>query len=78
MAERLESFTFKHGGGKDAYPWDEWMDGTVWKLVRGEDFDCPARTFQTRAHMAARHRGDIKFRTNTIDENTIVIQAYKP
>ncbi len=45
MAERLESFEFgKKGSGK--YPWDKWMDGSIWVATRGVDFDVTAESFR--------------------------------
>src|SRR5215210_7820044 len=34
MARRLETFPAATGA---RYPWDEWLDGSVWERVRGSD-----------------------------------------
>ena len=35
MARRLEAFP---ASASARYPWDQWLDGSPWELVRGEDF----------------------------------------
>lgn len=30
-------------GPKFSYPWDEWTDGRVWEITRGEDFQVSTR-----------------------------------
>lgn len=42
MAERIEPFT-PRSGRPPSYPWDEWMDGSTWRIERGVDFEIPAR-----------------------------------
>ena len=44
MAEKLSKFDWTSQsklteGDKAVYPWDDWMDGDIWQLVYGEDFD---------------------------------------
>lgn len=44
MATKLKSFDFTAPSkltmsDKATYPWDEWLDGDVWQLTSGEDFD---------------------------------------
>lgn len=76
MAERLEEFTF-NGHGTSKYPWDEWLDGSPWRLDNKADF--PGTTpsnFRISAHNVARKRG-LKVRAQ-VDGEEIVIQAYKP
>ena len=43
MAERLLTFDFTKPSAltkadKAIYPWDEWLDGDIWKLTEGVDF----------------------------------------
>lgn len=58
-----------------AIPWDEWLDGSIWRLRRGEDFDVSAPTIQKRAHPAAQSRG-LRVQTSVEDDDTIVLRAY--
>jgi hypothetical protein len=44
MAEKLTRFDWTAPsrlteGEKAVYPWDEWLDGDIWQLTQGEDFD---------------------------------------
>lgn len=58
MARRIDEFSFSGGGGRDSvYPWDDWLDGGVWELRRGEDFTISAANFQSSAYTSARSRG---------------------
>jgi hypothetical protein len=55
MAERISDAELPPAPGK--YPWDEWLDGSTWKLTPGEDFTIPAGNMTSQAHQAARTRG---------------------
>jgi len=46
-----------------AYPWDLWMNGAVWKAVRGEDFHTDAARFAAALHGRARRR-NLRVRTH--------------
>jgi hypothetical protein len=37
MAERITTFAPLRGR-RPIYPWAEWMDGSAWRITRGEDF----------------------------------------
>ena len=44
MATKLKTYDFSAPSkltmsDKATYPWDEWLDGDIWQLVWGEDFD---------------------------------------
>ena len=39
------------------YPLELWMDGSIWEIVRGEDFEGTPRHMQARLHHYASHRG---------------------
>ena len=43
MAEKLRTFDFEKpseltSSEKIQYPWDQWLDGDIWQLTQGEDF----------------------------------------
>jgi hypothetical protein len=38
-------------------PWNEWLDGRKWRLVRGVDYNCDETRMARRARQAARRRG---------------------
>ena len=74
MAEILEDFEFTHRGSAK-YPWDLWLDGQVWKIIRGTDYQCASASMRTAAFLAARTRNK-NVRTNMImDGKAIVVQA---
>jgi hypothetical protein len=75
MAEVLDGFPKGNRKGKRNDPkWNQWLDGRVWKLVRGVDFSCAPQSFRANAHSRAECRG-LKIR-GVIDGDIIVIQAY--
>lgn len=45
MAEKLKTFNFAAPSAitaatdKAVYPWEEWLDGDIWQLTEGEDFN---------------------------------------
>lgn len=44
MAEKLRTFDFDKpseitSSEKRSYPWEQWLDGDIWRLEQGEDFD---------------------------------------
>lgn len=77
MAKKLRNYDFGNRyreNGRVGHPWDEWLDGSPWRLKRGEDFNATVRNFQ--AH-AARHAGSrgMSIKTKREDDETVVIQA---
>lgn len=75
MAEKLESYSFKHRGVHGKYPWGEWESG-IWRVTHPADFECMPTSFITTLHAHARNRG-IKVRT-TLTGNVIVFQFFQP
>jgi hypothetical protein len=39
MAERITSLPDRRVGGPRKYPWDDWTDGSAWRIHQGVDFD---------------------------------------
>jgi hypothetical protein len=61
MAKRVD--TFPDLPSQSRYPWDEWLDGSVWELVLGEDFNGKPATFRSVAIVQAKKRhGRVKTR----------------
>ena len=56
MADRIEHFPAEQRPPTRRYPWHEWADGSVWKLVRGEDFDQEVDQFRNRLYPQAARR----------------------
>ena len=74
MARRLDNFPARPSTAR--YPWDEWLDGSPWELVRGDDFQAKAATFRANAQTQAKRRGG-RVRSRATDVNgreAVVIQ----
>jgi len=56
------------------YPWDKWLDGQVWELKRGVDFDTTLESFVGTARKAARAR-KMRLATSLLQPDMIYIQA---
>ena len=74
MAHRLDSYDFPPGGRSGKYPWDEWFDGHVWRLIGGEDFQTPVRNFRRQAISAAQRRG-LKAQT-AVKDGDVILRAF--
>jgi hypothetical protein len=73
MAQKIEEFEFS----SNRYQWDEWLDGGIWVLKQGEDFDVEMTSMRSLIFAAAGRRG-LKSRTHIDAKNkTITIQSYK-
>lgn len=57
MAERITHFTPRPDGRPALYPWDEWLDGSAWRIRRGEDFTVAPESMATQIRNTARDRG---------------------
>ena len=73
MARTIDAFPHRRATAK--YPWDEWLDGRIWELKRGEDFQS-LHSVRSSAYVRARDRG-LWARVRIVDEDTVVIQAAK-
>lgn len=74
MAEKLDKFEFLKRGFAPKYPWDTWLDGSVYRLTRGEDFQCKVSSMRSAARQIAFRRG-LHIRTS-VSDNSLTIQAY--
>lgn len=57
MAEVVDAMPRARIGSPSVYPWNEWMDGRVWKLKSGTDFKCSPRSIAMMASTRSRTRG---------------------
>jgi hypothetical protein len=58
MPKTLKSFDFKAfgaGSGRQ-YDWDKFLDGKIYVLTKGEDFDCEVNTINTMVRKQAQNR----------------------
>lgn len=82
MGKRLESFEFYDGPPRrtNSWPLEEWLDGSIWQIVRGEDFETSLKNMQSTLHHHARHRGLwVKTRLQYEDDGreSVVFRAYR-
>lgn len=64
MSERLEGVTLpprvrgkrSKRGRVEQYPFDEWFDGALWRLRRGEDFEVTPTSLRGTIYAAAKRR----------------------
>jgi hypothetical protein len=78
MAQKLDAFPV--AAQRSSYPLDEWLDGSPWRLVKGEDFDQSPTSMRSMLSTAAKARG-MRLRTRRRTENgqeALLIEAYKP
>jgi len=74
MAEVVNEMPADFRGSTEKYPWGDWFDGRIWKLVRGVDFlTTSTDNFQARVYRKANDRG-VKVRTVKHDD-TLYVQA---
>lgn len=59
MAERIDpaEAVVHKGGAPRKYPWDEWMDGSCWKLRAGVDYRVSTESFRATAYKQATRSG---------------------
>lgn len=60
-------------GGKARYDWDTILNGEVWALAHGSDFDCTPDGFRSAARNAATKR-NLSVRTK-IEGDTVIVMA---
>tara|TARA_R110002020_G_scaffold176207_3_gene368307 strand:- start:73 stop:405 length:333 start_codon:yes stop_codon:yes gene_type:complete len=58
------------------YDWDTLFDGKIYKLIKGDDFECDLESFRVQAYGAARNRG-LTFRSTKLSETELAVQAVK-
>ena len=76
MATKLKSYKFIPKGKSAVYDWDKLLDGSIWELRRGKDFNTGPISMRCAAYIAAARRG-IKVRCS-VSEDRVVLQAYTP
>lgn len=79
MARRLKRYDFGdryRNNGRGGHPWDDWLDGSPWRLKRGEDFAASVKNFQAHASRAATARG-LSIMTARESDDVVVIQAVR-
>jgi hypothetical protein len=77
MPRKLKRFPEPKRRGK--YPWEEWLDGSVWLLRHGEDYETSSASMRAIATSAAKTAGK-RLRTQVTEDDdgteALVIQAF--
>ncbi len=79
MARKVDDFPVIEA--QSTYPWDEWLDGSIWELKPGVDFKGRSTTFRASAvTQASRRNGKVRTRRVTAPdgEETLYLQFYRP
>lgn len=74
MATKLKNYKFKHG--RSIYPWDKWTDGSVWKIVQGEDFDTTTSSMRAQLFNRGKKEG-LNLRTNLEGTGVLIFQFFE-
>jgi hypothetical protein len=75
MATKVDTFDFSNNSSE--YDWSTWFDGSIYKIVQGEDFTCKLTSMRSIIHGRASAR-DLKVKTSVLaNEKAIVLQASK-
>jgi hypothetical protein len=73
--KRLERFPVSTATSR--YPWDELLNGDVWELVSGDDFQSrPATVISNARNQARRRGGRVRTRLFVEDGRTRVVLQY--
>lgn len=73
MARVRKNFQFP-SSRRMKYSWDKWLDGQVWELDRGTDYQVGTEQMRRNVYSAAWSRG-IRVRTHR-GKNMLTIQAF--
>lgn len=55
VAERIESL--QPVARQRLYPWSNWLDGSVWRIRRGTDFEVSGASMAAMVRLRAQHEG---------------------
>jgi hypothetical protein len=80
MARRLVRFPSARPRDQRKYPWEEWTDGSPWKIRQGEDYDVASENMRVNLHMKAGTLS-LKVRTHKVQDDRgegLVFQFYRP
>lgn len=81
MAEELKEFTWepRPNPRNRKYPWEAWLNGEMWELRKGRDYQCTSESFRSAASYAADKKGK-KIETRILRDaegERVVIRAYE-
>jgi hypothetical protein len=65
MARELDTFEWGDGAGgrRPKYDWGRWLNGDIWEIRRGEDYEVPTENMRVNLHAKAeQHRRKVRTR----------------
>lgn len=71
----LKSFDFG-SSNRGSYDWDKILDGGIYELIQGQDYECTSSTMQTMSRNQAKARNKGVRISKNADETGLVVQAY--
>jgi hypothetical protein len=78
VARKLKSFPGRRATSR-AYPWEQWLDGSVWLLRSGEDYSITTDSMRAAVSRAAKQAGK-RARTSVVEDDdgteALAVQAY--
>ena len=82
MAKTVENFTPTSAteSSRARYPYDQWLDGQIWQLERGEDFgeegsEKPKVNSVVSVIRGEAHKRGLGLKAQMIDDDTVQVQA---
>lgn len=76
MATKVEALS-KRKGRPSEHNWDKLLDGSIWRLKKGEDYTSQSRSFVSQARRAAQDAG-LELDTRTIESEFLREDADNP
>ncbi len=72
MAKKLKTYTpSRKPGPPPLYPWEKWFDGSYWRLIQGEDFECSSDSIEGQIRKKAKSLGYV-VSVNKEDDGVVV------
>lgn len=76
MARRLSEFPKDKVESNAQYPWDRWLDGSVWKITKDSDFEEELDRFMFKLTLETDKR-DLLIRMK-LQDTSVIVQTFTP
>lgn len=67
MAAKVEAFVERVMPSNSKYPWNEWADGSIWELVKGEDYQSKTNSMRMNVYKYA-DKNRLTVKSQILDE----------
>ncbi|HET9132391.1 MAG TPA: hypothetical protein VFO86_15655 [Terriglobia bacterium] len=75
MAETIKKHDFPAPRSRQKYPWDEWLNGQIWVLRQGEDFEVVPANFASSAKAYGDRHEHIAAVNTDVKDGEVILQA---